>query len=214
MTFKFLPKLDPLPEDARRTPVMPEPSADAPAQIRVEEIPDPWERQRGEGEEAWAKFLAFRDAPLPRRIIRPGAGRTQDLYRMANEWRWFERVEAYDNHLQRIRQKEIDAFVKQNAKEVAAEHMAVLRDAREFAAIEISRMLERARRNAIDGALKPAEVFRLYELALKYDRVYRDQANDIVEDRGAEATAANLSLEETRDALELIEKMHKVRVAT
>lgn len=213
--FQFLPKLNPLPEDASRvTPLAPEPVPGQPlVQLRVDEAPDAWMRQRGEPEDAWARFQAFRDSPRPRRMVRPGAGRTQELYRLAGEWRWFERCESYDHYIDRIRQKEIDAFVKQKATEVAAEHMGILRDAREFLAIEISRILERCKKNSIDGTLKPAEVFRLMELCMKYDRVYRDQANEIHDIGATNVNVENLSLDETREALALVEKM-KMRIAT
>ena len=210
---RFLPYEPERPEDARPhtdriTPILPPPPDEPVQQIRVVPSPNAWERQPGEGEEDWAKFLAYRDSSRPRRVVRPGIGNWGEEYRRANEWKWFQRVEALDNHVDRIRQKEIDAWNQQNAKEVAAEHMSLLKDAREIVAIELHRILERVKVNQIDGSIKPTEVFKLAEIVLKFDRLLRNQTTENV--GGMQISEANLeemSLEDLRTAHELTKKM-------
>lgn len=214
-TWKFLPFDPQLPEDAppgdRITPLLP-PPPDEPTepavQMRVSEIPDAWERQAGEGEDAYHKFLAYRDAPRPRRMVRPGAGNTAELYKVAREWNWFQRIEAYDRYIDRIRLEEVRKWNEQDAREVTAEHMAILRDMREFAAIEMSRILERAKQAAIDGTMKPAEVIRLTEVMLKYDRLLRNQSTEstlVV----SETNLSEMTIDELREAQSLVQKMTK-----
>lgn len=164
-----------------------------------------WERQDGEGEVEWERFKAFRDAPKPRKMVRPGAGRTQDLYDLAGQWRWFQRVAAYDRHMDRVHQNIVEGFIKQDAKEIAAEHMALLRDARELVSIEIERILERARESKIDGTIKVPDLIRLADFVLKGDRLVRGESTENVAPVG---NLSEMSLDDLRKAKELVDKMN------
>ncbi len=209
-TWRFVPFDPKLPEDERRriTPLIPPPPEDEPVpQLRVAAVPDAWERQAGEGEDAWTRFRAYRDSPTPRRLQRPGAGNYQTLHKLAEEWRWFQRCEAYDRHFDKIKQQEIEVWTRQRAKDVIAEHRAILQDARDLCAIEVNRMLERAKASTVDGNIKPAELLKLMEVVFKYDRLSHDQST---ENQGVVATEANLehmTIDELREAQALAQKM-------
>lgn len=164
----------------------------------------PWARQPGENEEEWDRFVAFRDARRPRRLVRPGVGRTANIVELARKWRWFERVEAYDRHLQGIFDQEVESIIRQNAQEVAAEHMTMLADARELASITIHNMLQSARESGF-ATMKPAEAIRLAEMVVKLDRLTRDQSTE--NHAAVEADVSNMSVEELRTAAELARRM-------
>lgn len=68
----------------------------------------PWERQPKESEEAYAAFLAYRDMGPGRTL--EGAGKLLEkswkhFGHYSSRWRWVERCEAWDNHLQRERDR-------------------------------------------------------------------------------------------------------------
>ncbi len=222
MSRNFFPHLPKLPED--HPPGIPTPPAmqaappvDEPeARMRVHTAPEVWHRQHGEGEEAWTKFVAYRDSPRPRRMVRPGAGNTAELYDLSKEWGWFQRVEAYDVYMDKVRLREVEYWVKQDAREVTAEHMAMLRDAREFVTIEMHRILERAKKSSIDGTLKATEVIRITEMVLKYDRLLRNQTteNSGVQVAPTDVNYEELSIEDLREMRAMNEKMQKRKKAT
>jgi len=187
----------------RITPLVPPP----PAEARQEPVPGtyvpPWHRQPGEPEAAYLKFKDFLDAPRPRRLIRPGVGHTQSICDLSNEWRWHERVEAYDTHWQRVRDREVESFIKQEAREIAAEHMAVLRDLRELVAIHVERKLKDARTIEISDA-KLSDLARLVDLVIKGDRLIRGEST---ENHAKVADLSGLTLEELRAAEDLAAKL-------
>ena len=196
----FLTKLQGTP-----TPMLP--PAPGP-EVAVCEAPEAraWERQDGEEETEWLRFKAFRDAPRPRKVVRPGAGRTQDLYDLAGKWRWFERVAQFDRYMDRVHQAVIESFVKQDAKEIAAEHMSMLRDARELVSIEIARILERAKDSKIDGSIKVPDLIRLMDFVIAKDRLVRGESTENVQPVG---NLSEMTIEDLRNAKALIDKMNK-----
>lgn len=203
MPTDFLPKA---PEtEGTPTPMLP------PAFLVHETLDQvyPWERCVDEDESSWERFKAFRDSPRPRKVVRPGAGRTQDLYDLAGRWRWFERVAAYDRHMDRVHQAVVEGYIKQDAKEVAMEHMAILRDARELVSIEYDRLLRRAKDCAIDGVIRPTDLIRLTEVMIKYDRLVRGEATQNVQTVG---DLSEMSIEELREAQALAKKMNAPRL--
>lgn len=79
----------------------------------------PWEQQPGESSEAYAAFRAYRDLGPDRSILkayaqlRPKAGSRKapapanapgSWKRWAQQWRWKERVEAYDRRMESVEQ--------------------------------------------------------------------------------------------------------------
>lgn len=187
----------------RITPLIPPPRGEATQEpVPGTHVPD-WHRQSGEPEAAFLKFEEYLHQPRPRRLIRPGVGNTQAMCDLSKQFRWFERADAYDTHWAQTRDREVEAFIKQEAREIAAEHMAILRDFRELLAIHVERKLATARTIEFSDA-KFAELARLGEMVIKYDRLIRGEST---ENHAKVADLSNLSLEELRAANELAEKL-------
>jgi virulence-associated protein VagC len=67
-----------------------------------------WGRLPGESDAAYSAFIAYRDMPAPRSLIRVGQelGKSGGLCeRWSSRHEWAERCRAWDNHLQRERDK-------------------------------------------------------------------------------------------------------------
>jgi hypothetical protein len=68
----------------------------------------PWDRDSGEGEEAWAAFLTYRDMGPDRTLDAVGRrlGKSKVICeRWSSRWKWVARCEAWDSHLQRERDR-------------------------------------------------------------------------------------------------------------
>ena len=67
----------------------------------------PWERQPGETARAFAAFVSFRSQPSETRAVKAARGAAEkQLYTWSSEWRWAERVAAWDRELDRQLQAE------------------------------------------------------------------------------------------------------------
>lgn len=106
---------------------------DAPAGFWDEER-QPWERQAKETDAAWRAFQVYRDLPhLPpeerpesrsQRAVStrlypgrsPGKGVVKELGGWSAKWRWVERVNAYDTHLDRQAQEALIAALKRDTE--------------------------------------------------------------------------------------------------
>lgn len=186
-----------------KTPLIPPPREE----LRQEPVPGTkvclWHRMPGEPESAYLKFEEFLRAPRPRRLIRPGVGRHQSICDMAAEWQWFARVDAFDKHWQEVRDREIEAFVKQDGREMATEHMAMLRDARELASIHIERQLRTARELEFSDA-KLSDLTRLLDVVVKLERL---QAGQSTQNHAQVTDLSGMSLEDLRKMEELATKL-------
>jgi hypothetical protein len=95
--------------------------------VFVDEHPEPWDRQPGEGDKAWRAFCLYRDAELPggigerlqRRVTevmhpnaRPTSGRSKEVCMWSARWRWVERARAFDAHLDKVKQEEFRAAIR------------------------------------------------------------------------------------------------------
>ncbi len=158
-----------------------------------------WERLATEDDHAWDAFKQFRDAVPPRRqrsVIGHGTCPVSHWY---NEHRWVERVDAYDRHMERVAQSEREAQLRQNAKDVSAEHMAMLQSARHVAQRELDKLRESVVRG--DGQMmRPTEIIRLLETVVKLDRLVRGESTEAVE-------VGNKAAKLTDEELEAIEKI-------
>lgn len=146
--------------------------------------PKPWERQPGEPDDAFRHFTTYRDMPLPRKLDRriPNVHITKlvDFYR---DWNWKVRCSAYDDYLSAFAVQEYEDILAHGAKEAAVQHMGLLNDAKELAAIELRKWLVTARA-AGDGStslLRMGDLTKLIEGAIKLDRLVRGEATEIVE---------------------------------
>src|SRR4051794_27080326 len=96
----------------------------------------PWDRRPKESEEAYAAFLAYRDAGRRRSIAAVGQGVGKSgalLERWSSRWHWVERSLAWDNHLRaerdRVEVRELLAHERRKRREIreGLEDAAILR---------------------------------------------------------------------------------------
>ena len=162
-----------------------------------------WERQPCDDELSWPEFVKYRDAPSPRRLIRPSSVSTRELHTWYQACNWGERVAAYDRHLDGIVRAEREAYLAQSAKEVAAHHMAILQGSRELLDRETAKLLQLSKDSEGFGVIKPAELIKLTELVVKMDRLVR---GDTTENAGTTFDGSKLTLEEVLALEALAEK--------
>ena len=137
-----------------------------------------WFRQACDTEEAWAAFQAYRDQKPPRRLIRPGPNPTSDLAKWYRDNNWKERCIAYDVHLDSIVQEERDELLRNDTREVTAQHRAILQDARRVAELEVSKLLAAANASPNAPGLRPTELIKMIDSVVKLDRLLRDQSTE------------------------------------
>ncbi len=119
---------------------------------------------------------------------------------------WHARCVAYDGHLDEIIRSEREAILRQCTRDVSAEQMSMLANARQICAIEFARILE-VTKNAGSGAsavLKPAEVIKLTDIVVKLERLVRDQST---ENTTKTTNLGTLSAEEFEAYGRLLEKI-------
>lgn len=90
-----------------------------------------WERQPSEGDKPWNAFVLYRDALLEGGIGRrsqravclalfpnrdPTTARTRDIGLWSVKWRWRERVEAFDRHLDAEKQEAFREALKRDVE--------------------------------------------------------------------------------------------------
>ena len=84
----------------------------------------PWERQKGESEQAFTAFAVYRDMTEKRSLREVGRqlGKSRALIeRWSSQWHWQERVLAYDNDLQ----KQQYAKAVKNCRKMAERHIDI-----------------------------------------------------------------------------------------
>lgn len=105
-----------------------------PAPSFWDEVRQPWERQPKESDAAWRAFQVYRDLPhLPpdqspvsrsQRAVStrlypgrsPAKGVVKEIGGWSSKWRWIERVNAYDAHLDRQAQETLRAALKRDTE--------------------------------------------------------------------------------------------------
>lgn len=100
----------------------------------------PWDRQPAEGDQAWKAFVLYRDALIEGGIGKrsqrevcmhlfpnrdPTRARTTDIGRWSIKWRWRERVQAYDAHLDAVKLEAFRASLKRDAEISIAAYRAM-----------------------------------------------------------------------------------------
>lgn len=129
----------------------------------TDDTPDPWERQKGETEQAYYAFCLYRDQTIPRgyAAVISELGKSKTLiHRWGSRWYWRERTRAYDRHLEDQVRREQVAATKAMARRQA-------RDAQAYQAVMIApveillkRMADPTRRAEIE-ALSTGDLIQL-----------------------------------------------------
>lgn len=129
----------------------------------------PWERQKGETEQAFEAFKLFRELGLKRSVGEVGkklAKSRQLMSRWKSTWNWDERARAYDNELEKEARREaakdlknmtkrhiqisvqLQAKALEALKSISVEDMSP-KDIKEF--IKLATDLERLNRSSLAG---------------------------------------------------------------
>lgn len=92
---------------------------------------------------------------------------------------WPERVAHYDAHLYDLRQASIEEAHAQTAKDIAAKQLLLVHRAQQFVADQLEKTIAFAE-ESIAPHLKPRELIRLAEQAIKLSRLIRGETTENV----------------------------------
>jgi len=99
----------------------------------ADDLPDPWERQKGESEQAYYAFQLYRDQSSPRGYSRVVSelGKSKTLiHRWGSRWSWRERARMWDRELEeqaRAEQiKETRAMGRRQARDAQALQLVLM----------------------------------------------------------------------------------------
>src|SRR6266404_2411786 len=81
-----------------------------------------WDQWPSEPDEAYAAFEAHLRQRPPRRAARVVEYPTRQIFKWSTENLWVERSKDYDQNLRNIFLEEQEAIIRQNAREITAEH--------------------------------------------------------------------------------------------
>ena len=162
-----------------------------------------WDRLAAESDEEFTAFVRFRDNKPPRKVLRDSTVPTAKLAAWYRQHDWQARAVAWDMHLDGIRQAEFEEATRDDAKQVAAEHRLILKDARELVQLEIAKYLRTSQESEAHGLLKPGELTKLLEAMIKFDRLVRDQSTSKEE---TILDLKNLDVDELRQLADLESK--------
>ena len=156
-------------------------------EVRVKELFDPiWERQPREGDKAWGAFVAYRDMPLNERSLRrlvteyynvaPGTKRWRNKFRavsyLSRKWRWRERVEAYDRHLDQIAQE----ARRRAIEEMNERHIRIAR-------AMVMKAAERLR-DMDPAELSPTETRQFFDYGVRLERLALGEPESVTHNEG------------------------------
>lgn len=142
---------------------------------------DLWERQEGEGDDAFRAFVYFRDMPLPRKVDALGPNSVSQMFRWHKEWAWPIRARAYDNHLSAFAVKCKEAEIAKSSKTIAAEHMSILSDMRTVLQQECAKLLEQSTSSAGQTIMKHSDMSKMLDTVFKLDRLVRGESTEKIE---------------------------------
>lgn len=173
------------------------------------EVPEPWERQAAESDEAWLAFRAYRDMPPDERLLKRAAVvRMSTLSKWYRDHNWADRCTAYDAKFDKLRVEERERMYRRTAREVAIDHMVMLADTRELYTREFQKLLEASRQSEMHGLIKPETLVRMAETMVKLDRLVRGESTEHVA-TSTEMDLSKLSIDEIRTLHELLGKAEK-----
>lgn len=165
----------------------------------------PWDKQEHESAEAYQAFQRYLQmAPDERTITLVAPRSSATLSKWYREHSWEARVKAWDAEFGTMRYAEREAVFRRKAREVAIDHMLILSDARELVAREYSKLVEASRQSEMHGLLKPNELVKMTELAIKLDRLVRGETTENV--GTTDLDLAKLSIDELEELDKLMTK--------
>jgi hypothetical protein len=139
---------------------------------------DKWERQHGEPPRAYLWFCEYRDMGVSRSVakVQEKWGKKisiNRLYCLSSKYNWVERAEAYDDHMDKLRRAENEEAIRKMSERHAG--MAVL----------IQQKLMQKLQNYTIDEISSADVARLFDVAVKIERLSRGGSTAIEEIQGS-----------------------------
>ena len=161
--------------------------------VKPKEIPpEPWERQDGEGPQAFRAFCAYRDSGAngaKRSLTKTAQNLTKNdgspysdgtMKAWSRKFNWQERVAAWDEEMDRQVREELTKGITNMRKNHADIARAMLTKAL------------KAMQKIPDDELTPADVTRMVDIASKLERMSRGEATERIE--GKQTIAGEVSL--------------------
>lgn len=165
-----------------------------------------WERQDTEPETAYEAFKGYLIQTPPRRLahssVKHSSSELSDLY---NEWRWGERILAYDRHMQGLRDAEREALLKQDEKERVGKMLGLLETTGEILMREAAKLFKDSQKSQVSGLLKPSELNKLMVTWITMQRLIHGESTSNV--GVVDTSLEKLSIEEIRELQRLQAKM-------
>jgi hypothetical protein len=169
--------------------------------MRDEEKHD-WDRLTGESSKAYAHFCLYRDMGQGRslrKLAKDGncTAKVRQLDRWSSRWKWVERSQRYDDHLQyqdRLRQEK-------ERKDMLTRHGKIAVLGQNLVVKGIEKLLADVEQGKRD--LSASDASRLLDVAVKIERLSRGEPTEISELGGSNEHPVRLNIEaRARQAVE------------
>lgn len=139
-------------------------------------------RQAGEPAESFDTFCTFKDLGRTRTLVKAAEEtgvRHSVLTIRSGKWRWYDRANAWDDHLLR----EANAAEVKAVREMRERHIRLAQHLQFVGGGTIAKLAEAIQRNEL-VEITPAEARALVEAGAKLERLNRGEPETIVEQRG------------------------------
>lgn len=164
-----------------------------------------WERQDGEPEAAYEAFKGYVYQMPPRRLVHSSVKHgTAELSTLYNDWRWQERALAYDRHVQKVRDDERDALIRQDEKERTAAQISLLKGLEDVANREIAKLINDSKNTQVSGLVKVADLNKMVGQIILMRRLIHGESTENVT---MAVDLKKLSVDELRELQRLQAKM-------
>lgn len=165
-----------------------------------------WERQDDEPEAAYEAFKGYVYQPPPRRLVHSSVKHaTAALSALYNEWRWSERALAYDRHVQKIRDEEREAILREDEKSRTAAQLTMLKGIQQVANREIAKLVRDTAKSEAFGTVKVSDLNKLIGQVIVLERLIHGESTANV--GVVDANLEKLSVEELRELQRLQAKL-------
>jgi hypothetical protein len=165
-----------------------------------------WERQEGEPEGAYEAFKGYVYQTPPRRLVHSSVKHgSAELSALYNEWRWQERALAWDRHIQRARDEEREALLREDEKSRTAAQLTMLKGIQQVANREIAKLVRDTAKSEAFGTVKVSDLNKLIGQVIVLERLIHGESTANV--GVVDANLEKLSLDELRELQRLQAKL-------
>lgn len=156
---------------------------------------NPWERQPGESDQAFAGFVAYRNLGLQRtlqkatKVLDKKPGYSQVMGDWSRKFGWVKRTTSWDIHQDRETQEAQLEAKRQAAQNMVHRHLQISTNLQRFASVELARWLHKIGGDTDNPSthsapsLTPKDIQVLMDYAIKLERLNRDKPESISEIR-------------------------------